>query len=86
MSTMINGFWDRLSFGGKFVFSVFDPVQRTLETSSGLDPVCLCFVTGIWEEPPNTDDDVREEDIWHEHENEPNDHKNIHNHGDGIGI
>ena len=85
MSKMINGLWGRLSFVGKFVFSVFDPVQRTLETSSGLDPVCLCFVTGIWEEP-NTDDDVREEDIWHENENEPNNHKNIHNHDDGIGI
>ena len=85
MSKMINGLWDRLSFVGKFVFSVFDPVQRTLETSSGLDPVCPDIVTGIWEEP-NTDDDVREEDIRHENENEPNDHKSIQNHCDGIEI
>ena len=86
MSTMINGFWDRLSFGGKFVFSVFDPVQRTLETSSGLDPVCPDIVTGIWEEQPNTDDDVRDEDIRHENEDKSNDHKSIQNHCDGIEI
>ena len=60
-------------------------MQRTLETSSGLDPVCRGLVAGLWEEP-NTDDDVREEDNWHGNENEPNNHKNIHNHDDGIGI
>ena len=85
MFKMKDGLWGRLSFVGKFVFSVFNPVQRTLETSSGLDPVCRGFVAGLWEEP-NTDDDVREEDNWYANENERNNHNNIHNHDDGIGI
>ena len=86
MFTMKIGVWGRLSFVGKIVFSVLDPVQRTPETSSGLNPVCLDIVTGIWEEQPNTDDDVHDEDIRHENEDKSNDHKSIQNHCDGIEI
>ena len=54
-------------------------MQRTLETPSRLDPVCPDNVAGTSEEP-NADDDVSDEDIRHENEDEPNDHKNIQNH------
>ena len=69
----------RRSFIGKFVFLVLDPMQRTLEASSRLYPVCPDNVAGTSEQP-HADDDVSEEDIRHENEDEPNDHKNIQNH------
>ena len=54
-------------------------MQRTLEASSRLYPVCPDNVAGTSEEP-HADDDVSEEDIRQEDEDAPKDHNNIQKH------